>query len=132
MSEQDGLIGAYILDGKGGGRELDWPTLEQGVAADDRLWVHLDRNGEKSEDWLRMKSGLGQLQADAGALHDVVDARATRLTDGTAKVTEKGNSRCEVWRWASPTTTTTTTTLIVITTNTTTTTPTITLPSPLP
>ena len=65
MSEQDGLIGAYILDGKGGGRELDWPTLEQGVAADDRLWVHLDRNGEKSEDWLRMKSGLGQLQADA-------------------------------------------------------------------
>jgi zinc transporter len=81
MSEQDGLIGAYILDGKGGGRELDWPTLEQGVAADDRLWVHLDRNGEKSEDWLRMKSGLGQLQADA-LLADETRPRVAFMHEG--------------------------------------------------
>ena len=81
MSEQDGLIGAYILDGKGGGRELDWPTLEQGVAADDRLWVHLDRNGEKSEDWLRTRSGLGQLQADA-LLADETRPRVAFMHDG--------------------------------------------------
>lgn len=24
MSEQDGLIAAYLLDGKGGGKPLDW------------------------------------------------------------------------------------------------------------
>ncbi|MEX0694896.1 MAG: zinc transporter ZntB [Rhodospirillales bacterium] len=81
MSEQDGLIGACFLDGKGGGREIDWPTLERGDAADDDLWVHLDRNGEKTEDWLRSKSGLGPLQIDA-LLADETRPRVAFMHDG--------------------------------------------------
>ncbi|MBO6947839.1 MAG: zinc transporter ZntB [Rhodospirillales bacterium] len=65
MSEQDGLIGAYVLDGKGGGRTLEWGDLENGTDFDGPVWVHLDRNGERSETWLREAAGIGQLQADA-------------------------------------------------------------------
>lgn len=65
MSEQDGLIGAFVLDGKGGARALGWDDLEKGAEFDGPVWVHLDRNGEKSEDWLRKGAGIGQLQADA-------------------------------------------------------------------
>ena len=65
MSEQDGLIGAYVLDGKGGGRALAWGDLEKNAGFDGPVWVHLDRNGEKSETWLRETAGIGQLQADA-------------------------------------------------------------------
>lgn len=65
MSEQDGLIGAYVLDGQGGGRPLEWEDLGKGAEFDGPVWVHLDRNGEKSETWLRESAGIGQLQADA-------------------------------------------------------------------
>ena len=65
MTEQDGLIGAYVLDGKGGGRALAWGDLEKNAGFDGPIWVHLDRNGEKSETWLREAAGIGQLQADA-------------------------------------------------------------------
>ncbi|WNK00572.1 zinc transporter ZntB [Thalassospiraceae bacterium LMO-JJ14] len=65
MSEQDGLIGAYVLDGKGGGRELSWQDIEQGTPENAPVWLHMDRNGERTEDWLRQKSGLKHLHVDA-------------------------------------------------------------------
>ncbi len=65
MSEQDGLIGAYELDGKGGGRPLVWEDLSNGGVFENPVWIHLDRNSERAGSWLRNESGLGQLQADA-------------------------------------------------------------------
>lgn len=65
MSEQDGLIGAYMLDGTGAGREIGWDDLEQETAFDGPVWLHFDRNGEKTENWLRTSSGLKQLHVDA-------------------------------------------------------------------
>ncbi len=65
MSEQDGLVGAYVLDGKGGGRTLGWQDLEQGTPKDGPVWLHMDRNGTGTETWLREKSGLRQLHVDA-------------------------------------------------------------------
>ena len=32
MSEQDGLLGAFVLDGKGGGRDLGWEDLKKDAA----------------------------------------------------------------------------------------------------
>ncbi|MBO6519181.1 MAG: zinc transporter ZntB [Rhodospirillales bacterium] len=65
MTEQDGLIGAYELDGKGGGRPLAWDDLSRVNAFEHPVWIHLDRKGVRSESWLRNESGLGQLQVDA-------------------------------------------------------------------
>ncbi len=65
MSEQDGLLGAFVLDGKGGGRDLGWEDLKKDAAFEGPVWIHLHRQGEKSEHWLRKQSGLSQLAADA-------------------------------------------------------------------
>lgn len=58
MDEQDGLICAVILDGKGGGTEIAWPEIESWSADQGLLWVHLDRTGARAKDWLRQKSGI--------------------------------------------------------------------------
>ncbi len=42
MSESDGLIAACVLDGRGGGLELDWPGIRDWTAEDGILWVHLE------------------------------------------------------------------------------------------
>ncbi len=65
MSDSDGLINACILDGKGGARDLDWGEVEDWSAAEGLKWVHLDRNGTRTEQWLRQKSGLDDIVIDA-------------------------------------------------------------------
>ncbi len=58
MTEQDGLICAVILDGKGGGREVSWPEIASWTPEQGVLWVHLDRTGTKAQDWLTRESGI--------------------------------------------------------------------------
>ncbi len=58
MSEQDGLICAVILDGKGGGREIGWPEIDSWSADQGVLWVHLDRTGAAAQNWLAQRSGI--------------------------------------------------------------------------
>ncbi len=43
-----GLVAAYLLDGKGGGRLLDWQALREWRPDDGFLWVHLDRRAKES------------------------------------------------------------------------------------
>lgn len=71
MSEDDGLIHALVLDGKGGGRAVDWDGArawrrEQGV-----LWVHLDRAAPEARAWLTEESGLDTVIAEALLEEDV-------------------------------------------------------------
>lgn len=65
MSEADGLINACILDGEGGATALDWDGVEAWAAEEGLKWVHLDRNGERTEPWLRERSGLNPIIIDA-------------------------------------------------------------------
>ncbi len=58
MSDEDGLICAYVLDGAGGGREIGWPEVEAWEAGRDLLWVHLDRVGARARRWLDEDSGI--------------------------------------------------------------------------
>ena len=53
MGKQGGLVAAYLLDGKGGGRLLDWQALGEWRPDDGFLWVHLDRRAKESRRWLR-------------------------------------------------------------------------------
>lgn len=58
MSEEDGLIYAYLLDGEGGGREVGWPEIEAWRAGQGLIWIHLDRVGAKARQWLAQDSGI--------------------------------------------------------------------------
>ena len=57
-SGDDGLVCAYLLDGKGGGKPLDWQGVRAWRPEDGVLWVHLDRKGEAARAWLADDSGI--------------------------------------------------------------------------
>ena len=65
MSNIDGLIAAYILDGKGGGRSIGWNEINDWSEDDGILWVHLNYTDAVSESWLKEKSGLDELVVTA-------------------------------------------------------------------
>ncbi len=81
MSEEDGLIGAYILDGQGGGRAIDWTDMDTSSSQQNLQWFHFDRNGPDVEPWLRQKSGLRPLQVDA-LLANETRPRVVFMDDG--------------------------------------------------
>lgn len=61
MSNTDGLISAYILDGKGGGQSIGWEEINAWSENDGMLWVHLNYSDAECENWLNEKSGLDEL-----------------------------------------------------------------------
>lgn len=61
MSNEPGLVKAYILDGLGGGRTVGWPEIESFAKGSGFLWVHLDYSSPQSRRWLK-KSGLNQIE----------------------------------------------------------------------
>ena len=52
IAEQDGLLFACRLDGRGGATLLDWAGVEA-AAADEPLWVHLSRESPRTQAWLQ-------------------------------------------------------------------------------
>ena len=60
-----GLICAFDLDGKGGGRELGWLEINEPQQADVVRWIHLDHTARDSRSWLTTQSGLNEPIADA-------------------------------------------------------------------
>jgi zinc transporter len=56
-----GLICAYLLDGKGGGKSLDWEEVRGWKQTKGVLWVHLDYRRKDSVAWLHERSGLDQV-----------------------------------------------------------------------
>ena len=42
MTEENGLIAAYLLDGQGGGKELQWGDVKNWTSDAGTLWVHVD------------------------------------------------------------------------------------------
>jgi zinc transporter len=64
--ENDGLICAWLLDGKGGGWQLDWDDLPAAQPANDELrWIHQDYTSRRVQDWLYQQSGLSELTVAA-------------------------------------------------------------------
>ncbi len=65
MEGSGGLICAYVLDGKGGGRELSWTEIRSWHEDDGVLWVHLDRTQETAQTWLNGEGNLDPVIAEA-------------------------------------------------------------------
>jgi len=58
---RQGLVTAWVLDGKGGGRPLGWEEIETWQPADGLLWMHLDYGHPHTEEWLREACGVNPL-----------------------------------------------------------------------
>ncbi len=79
----DGLICAYLLDGEGGGKALDWAGVRAWKPSGGLLWVHLDRMAKPARDWLLNESGIAKV-IDESLLAD--ETRPRILADGGALV----------------------------------------------
>jgi zinc transporter len=69
-SERTGLAHAYLLDGRGGGRPLDWNGVERWTPGDGPMWINLDYSAPDSERWLGQHSQIDPLVRDALLDHD--------------------------------------------------------------
>ncbi len=67
--EPSGLQHAFVLDGRGGGRALDWAGIATWTPADGVLWVNLDYSTPDAERWLDGAAHLDPITRDA--LRDV-------------------------------------------------------------
>lgn len=65
MSNNDGLINSYLLDGKGGGRHRQWDEINRWQTLDGVLWTHLDYTHDTSRNWIHQQSNLGDVAAEA-------------------------------------------------------------------
>ena len=69
MYEKDnlhwGLVHAFVLDGHGGARALEWDQLDSLLLGEhESLWLHWDRGHPQTQAWLRERSGLGEFACD--------------------------------------------------------------------
>ncbi|MEX2642298.1 MAG: zinc transporter ZntB [Acetobacterales bacterium] len=77
------LVCACRFDGQGGAEALDWAGIARSWPGGDAgvLWIHLNRDGPRTRQWLRSESGLDPLICDA-LLADTTRPRCTRIGDG--------------------------------------------------
>ncbi len=79
--EQSGLVVSYLLDGRGGGKRLDWQDIGRWTPAQGVLWVHLNRDSPDSQAWLRDESGLEPLAIEA-LLAESTRPRCAQMDNG--------------------------------------------------
>jgi zinc transporter len=80
-AELDGLICAYLFDGKGAGRELTWDEVRAWTPAQGTIWVHLNRTRRSSEDYIRSGANLNPAAVEALLAEDT-RPRVVRHGDG--------------------------------------------------
>jgi zinc transporter len=77
----NGLITAYLLDGNGGGKNLQWDEIKDYSPDEGVLWVHLDFTHTNSQQWLVEHSGLDPIISDA-LMADETRPRSLMTKDG--------------------------------------------------
>ena len=65
MTEDTGLLYAYLLNGQGGGESLDWNKVKQWQPEQGILWIHLEYSNPAVQQWILQESGLDEVTAEA-------------------------------------------------------------------
>jgi len=81
MNKNDGLITAYILDGKGGGKAVEWNDIREWHEGKGVLWIHLDYTLPLAAQWLSEESDLDEVVI-AALLSDDPRPRSVVMQDG--------------------------------------------------
>ena len=82
MVGTDGLLFAYILDDKGGGKEVDWKGIQNWRPEDGVHWVHLDRTGDMASAWVTNDTGIDQATAETLLMPVANRPRVQKIDDG--------------------------------------------------
>ena len=61
MDEDQGLIAAYILDGKGQGAKIGWKEIQNWAPENGTLWVHLDYTSPEAQTWITQEGNLPEV-----------------------------------------------------------------------
>jgi zinc transporter len=77
----DGLVAAFLLDGAGGGRALDFAQVLRWRPGDGLLWVHMDLTVPATARWMAAEGDLDPLVAEA-LLQVETRPRGVALRDG--------------------------------------------------
>jgi zinc transporter len=62
---EKGLIHAFVLDGQGGARQLDWADVRHWTQEEGVLWLHLDYTVPEVAAWLTEESDLDEIVINA-------------------------------------------------------------------
>lgn len=62
---EPGLLHAFLLDGKGGAKSLDWAGVAAWTVADGVLWLNLDYSLPDAARWLEQGSGIDPVYREA-------------------------------------------------------------------
>ncbi|KPJ92034.1 MAG: hypothetical protein AMJ55_10430, partial [Gammaproteobacteria bacterium SG8_15] len=81
MDHDNGLVVAYILDDKGGGRTVGWEAIRQWSPEQGILWTHFDRSVEQTVNYLHEESNLDPLVVEA-LLEQETRPRAVQTSQG--------------------------------------------------
>ena len=79
--ENDGLLHAFLFDGKGGGHDLSWSELNSWTPSQGKIWIHLAYTSPNAYTWLLEESGLEPF---------IVEALTSEETRPRATVIGKG------------------------------------------
>ncbi|MDF2177982.1 zinc transporter ZntB [Aliiglaciecola sp. CAU 1673] len=78
---EHGLIHAFLLDGKGGAKALNWPEVREWQPSQGLLWVHLDYSQPQVQSFLEEQAAINPLVAEALQSGET-RPRATRIDNG--------------------------------------------------
>ena len=81
MVNNGGLIAAFVLDGKGGGRRIGWKEIQEWTPTAGLLWVHLNFEAPEAQRWIKEESQLEEVVGDV-LLADESRPRVTAFDDG--------------------------------------------------
>lgn len=65
MTDNNGLLFAYLLNGKGGGDSLKWDQIKQWQPDQGVYWLHLEYSNPEIQQWILHESGLDEITAEA-------------------------------------------------------------------
>lgn len=69
-TSRSGLIYAFVLDGRGGARAIDWDQVAAWRPEDGALWLHLDYTADDATRWLAERSRIDDVMRDGLLDHD--------------------------------------------------------------